>query len=98
MDKDLVAVKVRDSCREVSVLTHVVCSLSSVKEGAIKVYGHELCAVVSLRGLGGCKVKGVVGIKNVCHEVAASLLQLLVEIINDLLNSSVDLRELASNQ
>ena len=97
MDKDLVAVKVRDSCREVSVLAHMVGSLGSVKEGAIKVNCHKLCGVVSLRSLGSSKVKGVVGIKHVCHEVAASLLQLLVEIVNNFLNSSVDLGELAFN-
>jgi hypothetical protein len=97
VDKDLVAVKIRNSCREVSVLADVIGSLGSVKEGAIEVNGHKLCGVVSLRSLGSGKVKGVVGIKHVSHEVAASLLQLLVEIVNNLLNRSVDLRELVSN-
>ena len=98
MNEHLVAVKIGDSSRENSVLSHMVGCLCNIVEGSIKIECDEFCGRVSLRSLGCGKVEREHRIENISHEVASTFLKFFVQIINNLLNGSVDLRKLISDK
>ena len=92
MDKDLVAVDLRNSSGEDSVLASMIGSLDNIVECSIEIDSNSLVERISLGSLSCGEIERVIGIKNVCHEVASTFFELQVQIIDNLLDCSVDLR------